>query len=145
MRLEAEALCPGEAEGELLLLQEPLSFWGGMDLASGVIIDQHHPQRGSSVSGRILAMSSGRGSSSSTSVLAEAIRTGTAPAGIVLAERDIVIALGAMIADMLYGRRCPVVRIPAASLGSMPPHARLRIVADLEGAHLEILDEGTDA
>lgn len=144
MRLEAETLSPGEAEGELLLLKEPLSFWGGMDPASGRIIDQHHPQRGSSVSGRILAMSAGRGSSSSTSVLAESIRTGSAPAGIVLAERDIIIALGAMVADMLYGKRCPVVQISAASLASMPPHARLRISAGARVAHLEILDEGND-
>ena len=51
------------------------------------LIDTHHPQRGASVTGRILVMPSGRGSSSSSYVLAEAIRAGTAPAAIVL-RRD---------------------------------------------------------
>ena len=145
MRLEAATLSQGVAEGELMLLQEPLSFWGGMDLATGRITDQHHPQCGSSVSGRVLAMSAGRGSSSSTSVLAESIRVGSAPAGIVLAQRDIIIALGAMVADMLYARRCPVIQIAADSFASLLPPARLRIVAGQSSASLEILSQEAGA
>lgn len=54
-------------------------------------------------------MEYGRGSSSSTGVLAEAIRLGTAPVAIVLAEADIIVMLGALVADDLYGIPCPVV------------------------------------
>ena len=57
-----------------------------------------------SCAGRILVMRAGRGSSSGSSVLAEAIRAGTAPAAIVLAERDAILAVGAMVAAELYGR-----------------------------------------
>lgn len=145
MLLEGETLSPGVAEGELMLLQEPLSFWGGMDIASGTIVDQHHPQCGSTVSGRILAMSAGRGSSSSTSVLAESIRIGSAPAGIVLVERDIIVSLGAMVADILYARRCPVVQITAESFASLPSPARIRIVAGPSSASLETLPPEDDA
>ena len=145
MRLEGETLSPGVAEGELLLLREPLSFWGGMDPATGRITDRHHPQNGSGVSGRILAMTSGRGSSSSSSVLAESIRAGSAPAGIVLAERDIIIALGAIVADMLYARRCPVVLLTPDAFASLLPPARLRIAADPSTASVEILAEGSGA
>ncbi|HLA92113.1 MAG TPA: DUF126 domain-containing protein, partial [Actinomycetota bacterium] len=77
---EARTLVAGEATGEVLVLEEPLSFWGGIDPATGVVIDVHHPQRGANVAGTILVMPGGRGSSSSSSVLAEAIRAGTAPA-----------------------------------------------------------------
>lgn len=145
MLLEGETLSPGVAEGELMLLQEPLSFWGGMDIASGTIVDQHHPQCGSIVSGRILAMSAGRGSSSSTSVLAESIRIGSAPAGIVLVERDIIVSLGAMVADILYARRCPVVQITAESFVSLPSPARIRIVAGPLSASLETFPPEDDA
>jgi uncharacterized protein len=110
---DGRTLSPGEARGEVLALDEPLSFWGGIDPASGLIIDRSHPQHGRSVAGRILVMASGRGSSSSSSVLAEAIRAGTAPAGIVLREPDGIVALGSLVARELYGFGTPVVVLDA--------------------------------
>jgi hypothetical protein len=106
---EARTLVPGEATGEVLVLEEPLSFWGGIDPATGEIVDVHHPQLGSNVAGRILVMPGGRGSSSSSSVLAEAIRAGSAPSAIVLLEPDPIVALGAIVARELYGTTLPVV------------------------------------
>lgn len=106
---EARTLVPGSGRGEGLVLDEPLSFWGGVDPASGEVIDVRHPQRGANVAGRVLVMASGRGSSSSSSVLAESIRAGTAPAAIVLAEPDPILAIGAIVARELYGREIPVV------------------------------------
>ena len=92
-----------------MVLEQPLSFWGGMDPHSGRVIDRRHPQAGIELAGRILVLPSGRGSSSSSTVLAEAIRTGTAPAAIVLKEPDAIIVLGAVVARELYGRVMPVV------------------------------------
>jgi uncharacterized protein len=92
-----------------LVLSEGLSLWGGMDPATGELIDAHHPQRGVNLSGRVLVMPSGRGSSSSASVLVEAVRAGTAPAAIVLGEPDLILAIGAAVAEELYGVRVPVV------------------------------------
>ena len=103
-------LVAGRASGPTLVLDEPLSFWGGVDPASGLIIDRAHPQAGMTITGRILVMQAGRGSSSSSSVLAECIRAGTGPAGIVLGETDPILALGALVAAELYPDRiCPVV------------------------------------
>ena len=42
-------------------------------------------------------------------MLAESIRLGTGPAGIVLGERDEIIAVGALVAAELYGNAIPVV------------------------------------
>jgi uncharacterized protein len=106
---EARTLVPGTARGAVLVLDEPISFWGGVDPATGEVIDVRHPQRGANVAGRVLVMPSGRGSSSSSSVLAEAVRAGTAPAAIVLTDPDAIIALGAIVARELYGRAVPVV------------------------------------
>ena len=98
----------GEAAGTALVLEEPLSLWGGLDPRSGQLCDHHHPQLGATVIGRVLVMPSGRGSSSSSSVLAEAVRLGTAPAAILLAEPDEILLLGALVAEYLYGRTCPI-------------------------------------
>jgi predicted aconitase with swiveling domain len=95
--------------GEALVLEGPLSLWGGLDPATGRIVDAHHPQRGALVTGRVLVMPAARGSSSSASILAEAVRAGTAPLAIVLGERDLILAIGSAVAEELYGRRVPVV------------------------------------
>jgi len=109
MAIEGAALTSGRAAGRVLVLDEPLSFWGGVDAATGAIIDTHHPQVGQSVAGRILMLHSGRGSSSSSSVLAETIRNRVGPAAIVLASSDPILALGCLVAEELYAIRVPVI------------------------------------
>jgi len=103
------ALVPGSAEGLALVLDQPLSLWGGLDPETGRIVDRRHPQWDALVTGRVLVMASGRGSSSSSSVLAEAVRLGFAPAAIVLREPDAILVIGALVARELYGQAPPVV------------------------------------
>jgi len=112
MRRAARAYAAGEAEGTALVLAEPLSFWGGIDVGTGRIIDHSHPDLDEIVAGRVLVMRSGRGSSSASSVLAETIRRGTGPVGIVLGVADPILTVGALVAHRLYGLRCPIVVCP---------------------------------
>lgn len=121
------SLAPGSAEGSALVLAEPLSLWGGVDPATGRVIDARHPQRGESVTGRVLVMPAVRGSSSSSSILAELVRTGCGPSAILLGEPDLILAVGAAVADELYGRRLPVVLLAAAELAEIPDGARVRV------------------
>lgn len=113
--------------GRTLVLTEGLSLWGGMDPASGEVVDVHHPQRGANLAGRVVVMPSGRGSSSSASVLAEAARAGTAPAAIVLGQPDLILAIGSAVAEELYGARIPVLVRPPERLAGMPDGALVRI------------------
>ena len=131
---EARTLVAGEARGPALILVEPLSFWGGVDPATGDIVDVHHPQCDATVAGRVLVMPSGRGSSSSSSVLAECIRAGTAPAAIVLGEADPILALGAIVARELYGRTIPVVVAPGAAIRT---GELVRVRADADSARVD--------
>lgn len=107
--VEARTLVAGTGRGPVLWLEEPISFWGGVDPLDGRILDGRHPQAGRSVTGTILAMSHGRGSSSSPSVLAEMIRSGSAPKGVILGEADAMVVLGSIVAAELYGITLPVV------------------------------------
>lgn len=102
-------LLGGSARGRALVLDEPLSMWGGLDPETGLVIDRRHPQAGETLTGVVLVLPAGRGSSSAASVLAEAIRRGTAPAALVLAEPDDILLVGALVAEELYGITCPVV------------------------------------
>jgi uncharacterized protein len=128
---EGRVLVAGAVAAPALVLEAPLSLWGGLDPRTGRVSDHHHPQLGASMNGRILVMPSGRGSSSSSSVLAEAIRLGTAPLAILVEEPDEILVLGAIVADHLYGRTCPVLVLAEAT----------RRIAT--GNHVRITREGT--
>jgi hypothetical protein len=128
--LAGKALLAGKAAGSALVLEAPLSLWGGMDPRTGRISDHHHPQLGATMTGRILVMPSGRGSSSSSSVLAEAIRLGTAPLAILLAEPDEILVLGALVADYLYERTCPILVLPERAGGAIATGDQVTVAGD---------------
>lgn len=122
-------LHPGRARAEVLRLTAPLSFWGGTDPA-GRITDPHHPQRGARLAGRVVVVRASRGSSSSSSVLAEHIRRGHGPAALLLAERDAIVALGALAAAELYGLDVPVLCLDAADFAAVPAEGIVSVGED---------------
>lgn len=132
--MRGRLLAPGVAEGRALVLGEPLSLWGGVDPATGIVIDARHPQRGESVAGRVLVMPGVRGSSSSSSILAEAVRAGCAPAAILLGEPDLILAVGAAVAEELYGLRVPLVLLAGEDLATIPDGARVSV----DGAEVSV-------
>lgn len=128
--MKARLLTSGAAEGPLLWLDEPLSFWGAFEPRSGVILDVHHPQRGACVRDTVLVMMETRGSGSAPGAIAEAIRLGMAPAAIILAKPDINLAVGADVAATLYGRHCVIACVSPAELTRLKGEQRLRIDSD---------------
>ena len=138
---KAEVLNPGEAAALAMVLDEPLSFWGGFDAQTGIIVDQHHPQKGCCVAGRFLILPESRGSAGTPAGIAEAIRGGVGPAAIALGKADVNVAVGAMVAAVLYG-----VEIPVLVIGD-PQRARLRSGQHLEAdrnGHIRVSDPGSD-
>ena len=133
-RMVGRVLAPGTARAEALVLDEPLSLWGGLDPGSGELIEPRHPQRGAMLAGRALVMAEARGSSSSSSVLAEAARTGVAPAAIILGAPDLILAVGAAVADELYRVQIPVVVLDRTDLARLRTGDQLAI--DEDGAVL---------
>ncbi|WP_223624114.1 aconitase X swivel domain-containing protein [Microbacterium sp. EST19A] len=127
----SEVLLEGHGTGPLQRLRAPLSFWGGVG-PDGSIIDGHHPDRGASVAGAVLAMSAGRGSSSSSSVLAELIRAGVAPAALLLETRDAIVVTGALVAAEIYGVRVPVVLVSPDELDDLPAGRIVVVDTDAE-------------
>lgn len=127
VELEGRVLVGGAGAGSVLRLDEPLSFWGGVDPVTGRIIDRRHPRRGESVAGRVLVMPYGRGSSSSSSVLLEGVRLGTAPTAVVLRELDGILALGAAVARELYEQSPPVVLLEATDWEALGEGAEVSV------------------
>jgi uncharacterized protein len=143
MSWHGRVLLAGQAEGLPLLLAEPLSLWGGLDPQTGRIIDQRHTAVGACVTGRVLILPAGRGSSSASSILLEAVRAGTAPVGIITAVADDgILALGAVVAQEIYGTTLPVLTLPHAVYDDFVaaiaanPTAKLSIQHDQLQLHL---------
>jgi predicted aconitase with swiveling domain len=119
MVLTGRILVDGSGTGPLLRLDEPLSFWGGVDPVQGTIIDARHPQHGASIAGTVLALPAARGSSSSSSVLLELVAQGKAPAAVLLGERDAILALGAVIAREMGWTPPPLLELDVAAQRGM--------------------------
>lgn len=138
MILETRALTSGTTEAQLLLLDTPLSLWGGVDLQSSEIVDRTHPQQGTVIANRILAMKSARGSSSSSSALVEIARVRRAPAAIILGQYDPILVMGALVADELYGVKIPIV-LWEDSWSALVQDQLLHIDADETRARIKFL------
>ena len=130
--LHGKAVVPGRAEGVALVSGEPISLWGGLNPRTGEIIDRRHELSGRCVTGRVFVLPGGKGSSTGSAILLESIRAGTAPAAIINLRTDAVAALGAIVADELYGRTVPIVVLPE------PDFRRIR-----EGDFVTVEPDGT--
>ena len=95
-----------------MVLDEPLSFWGGVHPGTGEITDRHHPQSGQTIADTVLIVRHARGSSGTPSVLTETVRAGVGPAGIILQTSDPMFVVGSLVIAELYpDRSCPVVTV----------------------------------
>jgi predicted aconitase/predicted aconitase with swiveling domain len=123
----ARLLVPGVADGPLLMAETGLSFWGGVDPATGLVIDPRHPLRGATVSGAVLAIPSGRGSCTASSVLLELIHAGRAPAALIFREEEQILTFGALAGDAIFGASLPVAQVPEAAFATLAGASRVRI------------------
>ena len=105
---------PADVEGEIVVCSEGLSFWGGVDPDTGVVIDAHHHLHGQSVAGRIVLMPTSRGSCSGSGVLLALALKGHAPAALIFREDEEILTLGAAIASRMFDRTVGVARVSAA-------------------------------
>ena len=128
--IQGRPVVRGLAEGEALVSDDPLSFWGGYDYHTGEITDRRHPLSGAIASGRVLAVPFTRGSSTTTAVLLEAVRAGTAPAAILTTGVDTFFALASIVADEMYARPIPIVALAPEDFARLRTGDRLKIDAN---------------
>lgn len=121
--MRAEPLFPDHShtvEGPVLALTAPLSFWGGVDPATGRIIQVRHPQCGASISGTVLALPGTIGSSSSSAVLLELIRLGKAPAALLLNAPDAILLIGCIVGGEMGWKAPPAFRLEEQDQSQLP-------------------------
>ena len=118
--IQSDVLIAGCAQGPLLCLTDDISFWGGVDPKSGVIIDRRHAQYGETVAGKIMVMNRSIGSSSGSSILLELFQNECGPRGIIIAEVDQIITLAVVVAREMQFGNIPVVQLSQSQHSLLP-------------------------
>jgi len=136
----SQVLVGGNASGEVLYADEALSFWGGVDPTSGVVIDSRHPLRGACLAGRVLAIPRGRGSCTGSQVILELLLGGRAPAAVLLEQPDEIIALGVIVAEELFDRSMPVLSLGEEHFSQIPSYSHATVEED--GQVVRFCEEG---
>jgi predicted aconitase with swiveling domain len=106
---QGKVLVNGQTEGPVLATNVPLSFWGGLNPATGEIIDRHHPLSKENVVGKVFVLPTGRGSCTGSGILLELIYSDHAPAAILLEQTDEIISLGSIVADEFLKKSIPII------------------------------------
>ena len=107
--VKCRSLVEGYGRGKILTTQQDISFWGGVDPHTGLIIDPRHELFDQSITGKVLAFPFGKGSAAAPLVLLELVKQGTAPVALINIETDPLLVAGPIISKHFYGTTLPVV------------------------------------
>lgn len=102
-------MVPGVGKGKVLKTSQSISFWGGVDPATGLINDPRHELFNQSVAGRVLVFPFGKGSSTGSLIMLELARINKAPAAIVNVRTEPILATGPIVCKHFYGKEIPII------------------------------------
>ena len=100
MKLSGRTIYPGFAKGFVLVSHFNISFFGGVDPESGVVVEKGHDLEGKSISQTILVFPSGKGSTVGSYTLYRLKAAGKAPLAIINTECEPITAVGCIIAEI---------------------------------------------
>ena len=98
--MKGRMISPGTAEGVAIVSTEPIGFYGGIDIKSGIVIEKNHPLEGKSVKDKILIFPCGKGSTVGSYVIYGLKENGVGPAGIINKETETIVATGVILAGI---------------------------------------------
>ena len=108
MKWQGRKIYPGLASGEALVTSMGISFFGGVDPESGVVIERGHELEGESIAGKVLVFPTGKGSTVGSYTLYRLERAGMAPIAIINAECETITAVGCIIAEIPCVDQLPI-------------------------------------
>ncbi len=98
--INCRKISKGHVKGEVIVTNDSISFLGGVDPKTGVIIDSKHELYGKKISGKILVIPSGKGSTVGSYVIFQMAKNKTAPSAIISLKAEPIIATGAIMAEI---------------------------------------------
>lgn len=108
MKFQGRKIFQGKAEGEALVTSMGISFYGGVDPESGVVVEKDHELEGQSISGKILVFPTGKGSTVGSYTLYRLKLGGIAPVAIINSECETITAVGCIISEIPCVDKIPI-------------------------------------
>ena len=105
---KGRVLLEGRAKGEALVTRRAFTFAHGVEPSTGVVTDVRSDLLGESVREKVLFFPFGKGSTTGAAWFLETVRLGNGPAAVLTQTAEPMIVTGAILGEMLYGRRIPV-------------------------------------
>jgi len=100
MKIRGRKISGGIVTGDALVCTQPITFLGGVDPDTGIVVESGHEIEGESVSGKILIFPRGKGSTVGVYTIYGMKKKGTSPLGIINVKSESVIATGAIISEI---------------------------------------------
>jgi len=100
MEVKGRIISKGVGKGEVLLSNDAISFLGGVDPETGIVIEKEHSLEGKNISGKVLVFPRGKGSTVGSYVMLQLKKNGKAPAAIINLEAEPIISVGAIISHI---------------------------------------------
>jgi predicted aconitase with swiveling domain len=98
--MKGRIISPGKCEGVAIVSKEPIGFYGGVDLKTGLIIEKNHPLEGKCIKNKILVFPCGKGSTVGSYVIYGLKKNNVAPLGIINEETETIVATGVILAGI---------------------------------------------
>ncbi len=116
MKLEGRCIYFGKVQGEALVSRQAISFFGGVDPDSGMVVERGHELEGQSIAGKVLIFPTGKGSTVGSYTLYRLKQNGHAPLAILNSECETIIAVGCIIAEIPCVDELPILEINTGNL-----------------------------
>jgi len=110
-KFKGRKISPGTTSGEALVSSQGLSFYGGVDPETGMVVEKGHELEGQSVTGKVLVFPSGKGSTVGSYVLYQLAKTGKGPVAIINKETETIVAVGCIISEIPAVDKIPIAQI----------------------------------
>ena len=100
MKLKSRKISKGKAKGELLVSKDSISFFGGVDPDTGIVVEKGHDLEGKTITDKILVFPNGKGSTVGSYTLYRLKKNNKAPLAIINKECEAIVAVGAIISQI---------------------------------------------
>jgi predicted aconitase with swiveling domain len=98
--MKGRMISPGKVKGVALVSKDPIGFYGGINIKTGIVIEKGHPLEGKSVKDKILVFPCGKGSTVGSYVIYGLAKNNVAPKGIINKETETIVATGVILAGI---------------------------------------------
>ena len=98
--IKSRIISKGKATGEILVSKDAISFYGGVDPNTGIIVEKGHNLEGKTIKNKILVFPKGKGSTVGSYTLYRLKKNKVAPLAIINKECEAIVAVGAIISEI---------------------------------------------